>query len=244
MTDHDLDAAMAIVGHRFNDHTLLRLALTHASSVEDRADSNERLEFLGDSVLGLVTSMLIFDSYPELAEGDMTKIKSNIVSRQTCAAIASAMGLDKLIVLGKGMLHQPEIPTSIPAGAFEAVIAAIYLDAGYEAAKNFIEPLIEPIIEESLERGHQENYKSILQQHAQQRIGRTPVYRVLDEQGPDHAKCFKVGIELNGRAFEPAWGQSKKQAEQHAAMNALRELGLLTDGPDGLPRLNEEVRLE
>jgi ribonuclease-3 len=237
LTPESLAAAQAAIGHTFHDEALLRLALTHASIADSRLDSNERMEFLGDSVLGLIISRRIFDRYPQFLEGEMTKVKSTTVSRQTCAAITRQLGLDQFLLMGKGMLTQSQTPQSLAAAVLESIIAAIYLDAGYEAAQRFVLPLIDPLIDQAAVSGHQENFKSVLQQHLQQQFGDTPSYRILDEKGPDHAKCFKISVEVAGRRFSPSWGQSKKQAEQQAALNALRELGLLEESPDGLIRI-------
>jgi len=231
--DHIVAAAERAVGYSFKNPELIQRALTHASIAEQRALSNERMEFLGDSVLGLIVSERIYHRYPTLLEGEMTKIKSSAVSRQTCAMIARSLGLDEILVTGKGMQSSSAMPQSLAAAALESVIAAIYLDGGYSAAEAFIGPLIDPIIERAASSGHQENFKSVLQQHAQQTGQETPVYRVLDEKGPDHAKCFKVGVEIGSRKFTPSWGQSKKQAEQAAALNALTELGLVETTGDG-----------
>jgi ribonuclease III len=184
-------------------------------------------------VLGLVVSERIYHRYPNLLEGEMTKIKSTAVSRQTCAMIARTLGLDELLITGKGMQHTEAMPPSLAAAVFESVIAAIYLDGGYDAAERFICPLVDPLIERAAASGHQENFKSVLQQHAQQSGQPTPAYRILDEKGPDHSKCFKVCVEIAARRFGPAWGQSKKQAEQAAALNALTELGLIAPTPEG-----------
>lgn len=210
------------------------MALRHASVTEDRLESNERMEFLGDSVLGLIVSERLYDRFPALTEGELTKIKSAAVSRQTCALIARSLGLDELLVLGKGMLGSSSaMPPSLAAAVLESLIAALYLDAGLARARAFVLPLIDPLLERAARSGHQENFKSVLQQHAQQAGAGTPSYRVLDEKGPDHAKCFKVCVELNGRRFDATWGQSKKQAEQLAALAALRALGVVVDGDDG-----------
>ncbi len=230
--DVSLQRAQELLGHPFSDLDLLRRALTHASTADTRLDSYERLEFLGDAVLGLTTCELIFSRYPDLLEGEMTKIKSIAVSRETCAHIAREMGLADLVALGKGM-QGAALPTSLLAGVFEAVIGALYLDAGPEAARAFIAPRIEPFIERAYRNGHQQNFKSLLQQHAQQAANEPPRYLILDEKGPDHAKCFKVCVELAGRRFDPAWGPSKKQAEQIAARHALVTLGILTQDDDG-----------
>ena len=225
------------LGHHFGDETLLEQALVHASIADHRVESNERLEFLGDAVLGLITSHRIYEVFPTLLEGEMTKIKSTAVSRRTCARLAHELGLPDLLLIGKGMQHHHQLPTSLAAAVFESVIGAIYLDGGYDAAEAFLRPLLDPLIQDAAESGHQENFKSVLQQHAQQVLDQTPCYRVLDEKGPDHAKCFKVCVEIDGRRFKPSWGPSKKRSEQQAALNALHELGVVEEGDDGAVRV-------
>lgn len=233
MADNHVEVAQAILGHTFADPAVLELALTHSSNTENGLNSNERLEFLGDAILGMVVCDMIYRRFPTLREGDMTKIKSMVVSRDTCAHIARDLGLEPLLFLGKGMLHNGGLPASLSACALESVIGALFLDAGYEKAAAFIRPLVAPIIERTAVSGHQQNFKSVLQQHAQQHLGATPAYRVLDEQGPDHAKAFKVRAEIGPRCFEACWGNTKKRAEQEAAMSALRELNLLQTTPSG-----------
>jgi ribonuclease III len=228
-----LASIQTTISHTFKSPALLIQALTHASVTDSRLASNERMEFLGDSVLGLVISERIYQRYPHLLEGEMTKLKSTAVSRQTCAIIARALGLHKHLVLGKGMQNHHELPLSLEAAVLESIIAAIYLDAGYAAAESFIAPLIDPYILRAAADGHQENFKSVLQHHAQQQSLPPPMYRILDEKGPDHAKAFKVGVDLGGRRFTPAWGQTKKKSEQLAALNALQELGLVQTRDDG-----------
>jgi ribonuclease-3 len=226
-------AAESALGYAFKDPALLERALTHASNVDERLRSNERMEFLGDAVLGLIVCERVFSRFPDLLEGEMTKIKSMAVSRATCATIARELGLHQLLSLGKGMILGAgpggELPQSLAAAALESVIAAMYLDGGYDACKAFVLPRLDPLIEQAATGGHQENFKSVLQQHAQQTLGGVPVYRVLDEQGPEHAKCFKVAVEIGGRQFSSTWANSKKKAEQQAALTALRELGVVEE---------------
>lgn len=229
--------AERILGHTFSREDLLELALTHSSTAENGLASNERLEFLGDAVLGLIVCEMVYARFPTLREGDMTKIKSAVVSRDTCAHIARDLGLEDLLILGKGMQGNGALPPSISACALESLIGALYLDAGWSKTLEFVRPLVQPIVERAAMSGHQENFKSVLQQYAQQHFNWTPNYRVLDEQGPDHAKCFKVRVEIAGRFFEPCWGQTKKKAEQEAALAALRELGLVLAREDGLLRV-------
>jgi ribonuclease-3 len=221
------------LGYRFTDHDLVRRALTHASLVDSRLQSNERLEFLGDAVLGLVVCSYLFERFPTLLEGEMTKIKSTVVSRKVCAEIATALGLAELLQLGKGMSRSSALPGSVLAAVFESLVGAMYIDGGIEAARQFILRMMKPRIEAAARSGHQSNFKSVLQQSAQQMFGQTPQYFVLDEKGPDHSKCFEVCVEIGARRFGSCWGPSKKQAEQEAALLALQELGCVTRSEDG-----------
>ncbi len=217
----------AAIGHTFRDPHLLHRALTHSSVAENRAESNERLEFLGDAVLGLVVCDYLFTNYPTFLEGDLTKVKSAVVSRRTCAEVADALGLPGLLTIGKGMINGARLPESLAAAVLEAIIAALYLDGGLEAARRFVLTHMEEHIRRSVASEHQENFKSKLQQHAQKDLSATPSYELLDEKGPDHSKCFEVAVNLKGRRFRSAWGTSKKEAEQRAAFNALVTLKLV-----------------
>jgi ribonuclease-3 len=219
-----LDRCERRIDYRFRNRELLLAALTHASGAEHRLASNERLEFLGDAILGAVICEVLFHQYPEYLEGDLTKIKSVVVSRQTCAKISEALGLHECLILGKGMAQHPEVPPSLLADVFESLVAAIYLDGGDEASRHFITEYIGPEIELAAAGELGGNYKSLLQQLAQREFGNTPIYQLLDEKGPDHAKCFKVAAQVGGQCFHPAWGRNKKEAEQRAACNALSEL--------------------
>lgn len=210
--------------YAFQNKDLLRSALTHASGAQHRLASNERLEFLGDAILGLVVCEILFRQYPEYLEGDLTKIKSVVVSRQTCAKISRALGLEEFLILGKGMSTHPHIPRSLMSDVFESLVAAIYLDGGDPAARQFIHRHLEPEIELVAGGEHGGNYKSLLQQLAQREYGTTPTYQLLDEKGPDHSKCFKISAQIGANRYPPAWGRNKKEAEQRAARNALSDL--------------------
>jgi ribonuclease-3 len=235
MNDADFDNAEALLGYTFKDRGILQLGLTHASSSDTRLQSNERMEFLGDAVLGLVVVEYLHDTYPDLLEGDLTKIKSSVVSRRTCADAALELGLESLLVTGKGMGVSGAMPPSVAAAAWEAAIGAIYLDGGLVPARIFILSALRVRVEAVMETGHHHNYKSVLQQHVQQHLDRSPIYAVLDEQGPDHAKCFEVAVSIDGRQFPSRWGPSKKRAEQEAALAALESLGVLgSDDVDGM----------
>ena len=226
--DEVLDQAEEILDYRFVDRGLLRLALTHASIADSRLESNERLEFLGDAVLGVLVCDYLYATYPDLLEGEMTKIKSAVVSRRMCAKITMELGLEHLLALGKGMKIRPALPSSLAAAVLESVIGAIYLDAGMDRVRAFLMPILAPHVDQASKSGHQQNFKSVLQQYAQQRLDANAEYLLLDEKGPDHAKCFEVCAEMDGRRFSSCWAPSKKQAEQQAALLALEELGLIT----------------
>ena len=212
-----------LIGYRFQDPSLIVSALTHASVASSRAHSNERMEFLGDSILGMVVCEQIFRSYPEYLEGDLTKIKSVVVSRRVCAKISKKLGLEKCLIVGRGMMRHG-MPRSLLSDVFEAIVAAVFLDGGLDVARKFILSHIEPEIRLAAEGQSGGNYKSLLQQMAQGDLRGTPVYRVVGESGPDHSKYFEVAAEISGRRFTSAWGRNKKEAEQRAAGNALSEL--------------------
>jgi ribonuclease-3 len=212
------------ISYRFRQPELLRAALTHTSGANTRAASNERLEFLGDSVLGLVCCEQLFLTYPDYHEGDMTKVKSLVVSRRSCALISRQLGLGNFLFTGKGMDGREELPPNVLADVFESLVAAIYLDGGLDPAKTFILRWLAPIIDRVAAAAHAGNFKSMLQQVAQKEFGDTPRYLVLDEQGPDHNKCFKVTAQISEHRYMAAWGPNKKEAELKAAMNALAEI--------------------
>jgi ribonuclease-3 len=216
--------AQDLIGHRFRDPDLVVTALTHSSIAGSRLDSNERLEFLGDAVLGAVVCDELFRRFPDWLEGDLTKVKSMVVSRRVCARIADETGLTDLLILGNGIEGQGALPMSLKAAVYEAVIGAMYLDGGFEAARQFILRTAAHELDTCAESDNHDNHKSTLQQYVQRWMGATPQYEALDEQGPDHSKCFEVCVVINHRRFPGAWGPSKKEAEQEAARRALEIL--------------------
>jgi len=218
------ELCQSILDYQFNNIFLLRAALTHASGADHRLGSNERLEFLGDSILGAIVCERLYQKFPDYLEGELTRIKSVVVSRQTCAKISQRLGFEKFLILGKGMGSQDQTPSSILADVFESLVGAIFLDGGMEAAKRFIVRHVESEIDETVDGLIGNNYKSTLQHVAQRQFGETPTYLLLDEKGPDHSKCFKIAAQIQGHRYTPAWGRNKKDAEQRAAMNALSEL--------------------
>jgi len=227
MDEEILQKIEQITGYQFSDKSIVVQAFTHSSAVDDRLHSNERLEFLGDAVLGLVICEALFERFPEYLEGDLTKIKSKLVSRETCAQIAGHLGLHEFLKVGKGMVSNRALSGSLAAGVLETVIAAIYEDGGFDAAREFILRIFNDLLEEADAEQVQGNFKSLLQQYAQERFSSTPSYILLDEKGPDHNKCFELEVMIVDRHFQSAWGTNKKEAEQKAAFNALLELGVL-----------------
>ena len=219
-----LSRVEALLGYRFRDPKLLKKSLTHASVADSRLRSNERLEFLGDAVLGLSVCTDLYRRQTEWLEGDLTKVKSAVVSRRTCARVADEIGLSDLLILGKGIDTRASLPTSLRAAVIEAFIGAIYLDGGMEVAQDFVRRAFARHIEMSSKSNDQENYKSVLQQYAQRTLCATPRYEALDEQGPDHSKCFEVCVVIGRNRYPSAWGASKKDAEQEAARRALEQL--------------------
>ncbi len=226
--DHRLDRITQCeqrIGYTFQDRSLLLSALTHASGANHRLASNERLEFLGDAILGAIVCDLLYHQFPDFIEGELTNITSVVVSRVTCAKICGNLGLDDFLIVGKGMLNTKKVPRSVLADMFESLLAAIYIDGGDQAARKFIQKVIQPEIELAATGESDDNYKSLLQQMAQRDFGSTPTYQLLDERGPDHDKSFKVAACVAGKDYPPAWGRNKKEAEQQAARNALAAIG-------------------
>lgn len=213
-----------VLGYNFRDPAYLRSALTHASGADHRLASNERLEFLGDAILGAIVCELLYRKFPEYLEGELTRIKSVVVSRRTCAKISSRLGFEEFLILGKGMGSQEQTPSSVLADVFESLVGAIYLDGGMDAAKSFILQHIEAEIDETVDGHMGVNHKSNLQQVAQRQFGETPTYLLLDEKGPDHSKCFQIAAQIGKHHYPPAWGKNKKDAEQRAAVNALSQI--------------------
>src|SRR5262245_46003654 len=219
--DELFDRCEQKIGYRFRDRSMLRNALTHASGAQHRLASNERLEFLGDAILGAVICEILFHRFPEYLEGELTKIKSVVVSRQTCAKVSEALGMDQFLLLGKGMSLASGLPPSLLADVFESLVAAIYLDGGHDAARAFLDAHIVPEIDAAVGSENAGNYKSLLQHFAQREFGTTPNYQLLDEKGPDHSKCFQMSAVIGRKRYAAAWGRNKKEAEQRAAHNAL-----------------------
>lgn len=217
------------LGYTFRDPSLLRAALYHSSYAnEHRAAgirSNERLEFLGDAVLGFVTAEYLYAKHPDLPEGDLTRRRAALVCEESLHEVAQALDLGSCLQLGRGEeqgggRHRP----SILADATESVFAAVYLDGGMDAARDLIHRvLLDKEREEQVEE-RRRDYKTELQELVQRKSGSTLGYRLVGSTGPDHAKVFEAAVLLNGEVFSTGTGHSKKEAEQAAAGAALEKL--------------------
>jgi ribonuclease-3 len=225
-SDRLLEGFQQTVGIRFQNQALLRQALTHRSRLGGEGlslfESNERMEFLGDSVLELVVNEHLYHHFPGSREGDLTKRKSLIVSKSILAGTAREMGLGGFLFLseaeeGAGGRDR----SSILADAFEAVIGAIYLDQGLSSAKGFIQRYLLDDVEDILSDAQHTNYKSLLQEFVQEEFKTHPKYKIAAQDGPDHEKMFTVEVTVRGEVFGRGRGRNKKEAEQDAAREAL-----------------------
>ncbi len=218
------------LGLTFNDPKLLRQAFTHRSYLNEHrgeVDShNERLEFLGDAVLELVSTYFLFEKFPDHNEGDLTAFRAALVNATTCAEIATTLGMNNYLLLSKGESKDNGRARGILlANAFEALIGAIYLDQGLEGATAFIQKHLFPKIDEIVKNRLWRDSKSALQEKVQEQEGATPYYAVIRESGPDHDKEFVVGAYAKDRLLAQGTGKSKQEAEQVAAQAALDKNG-------------------
>jgi len=218
------DALQKGLGYKFKDPSLLVRCLTHVSYSYDRTPGhNEVLEFLGDAVLDLAVSDLLMRQFPEKSEGDLSRMRAALVNSSVLAGKAMAINFGPLLRLGKGEERSGgRHKESILAGAFEALLGAVYLDGGYEAARHLVERYFAPDVKEKTLG--QQDYKTRLQEISQMLFREPPVYRVVSEIGPDHAKSFVTEIAVGGKVLGKGAGRSKKQSEQEAAKKALVEL--------------------
>lgn len=219
-----------IIGLEFNDKNLLLQSLTHRSYINENRNlkngHNERLEFLGDAVLELVITDYLYQEYPEKNEGDLTSIRSALVNAQTCAEVAKNININDFLLLSRGEAKDTgRARQYILANALEAVIGAIYLDLGYDKAKDFILKFITPMTEKIIEDELWIDAKSKFQEKAQDKVSITPSYKTIKETGPDHDKKFTVGVFLGDQKIAEGDGDSKQDAEQSAARKALKEKG-------------------
>ena len=211
------------LGYTFRDPALLENALTHSSYANEHraagAQSNERLEFLGDSVLGMVTADYLYRTHPDLPEGDLTRTRAALVCEESLVEVAQAWGLGQYLKLGRGEnAGGGRTRPSIQADAVEAVLAAVFLDGGIAPARKIIQTYI---LDAEAERARNRDYKTALQELVQRESGQVLRYCLVGSSGPDHAKIFTVEVELNGAPVGRGQGHSKKEAEQNAARAAI-----------------------
>ena len=218
------------LNYTFRNPALLSEALSHSSYAnEHRANhlnSNERLEFLGDSVLGFVTAEFLFTQHPDLPEGDLTRIRAALVCEQSLYEVAKKLELGRYLKLGRGEeAGGGRERTSILADATEAVFAAVYLDGGIAEASALIHRVLLDVEREEIVEERRRDFKTSLQELIQRQADQVLSYRMIGEQGPDHAKIFQAEVLLNGESLGSGFGRSKKEAEQSAAKAALQTLG-------------------
>lgn len=216
--------------YQFHDIGLLTTAMTHSSYANEHRDqhiqNNERLEFLGDSILGLVSADYVFHRYPNVPEGQLTKMRAAVVCERTLYEVAKELGLDHLLLLGRGEENGGgRKRPSILADSVEALIGAIYLDGGLESARTFILSFLPAKVDLAEQGGAFRDYKTALQEIVQKNRQETLCYRLSGESGPDHDKRFTVQVLLNRNIFAEGTGRSKKEAEQMAAKAALELMG-------------------
>ena len=215
------------IGYRFRDIQLLQNALTHSSYANERWHnsllSNERLEFLGDSVLGMLVAEYLFKTFPDRPEGELTRMRADMVCEQTLAAAANRIGIGSHLLLGHGEEQGGgRSRNSILADAMESVIAAAYLDGGMAAAHGIVQKFI--LVEVPVTRLHNVDYKTALQERVQKKKNQVLSYALVGESGPDHDKHFRVEVSLNGSVVGAGSGSSKKRAEQDAARAAIEAM--------------------
>lgn len=215
------------LGYHFKNPALLARALTHSSYANERhvdTGDNERLEFLGDSVLGFITAEYLFANHRDFPEGELTKLRAYAVCEKSLFSYAEEIGLGNYLKLGKGEERTGgRTRPSVLSDAFEAVIAAIYLDGGMDEAKKFVLRFVVPYVEA---KPTFKDYKTMLQEVVQKNQGETLEYVIVSETGPDHDKCFTVEVHLNSNIIGRGVGGSKKKAEQNAAKEALELMGI------------------
>ena len=223
----DLEALQQVLGVSFDERALLEQALVHGSYINENpgAISNQRLEFLGDAVLGLVMAEKLYQKFPHYDEGELTKLRSVLVRSDTLAWVARLLRIGDYLYLGKGEeLSGGRHKSANLAGALEAIIAAIFLDQGLASAEQFVLRCFEPVFTRAVESGEEFDYKSQLQELIQSRQQKVPTYHVVAKAGPEHDKVFTIEVRLGNRVLGRGQGKGKKRAEIEAARSALDEL--------------------
>ncbi|MCL1946248.1 MAG: ribonuclease III [Chitinivibrionia bacterium] len=232
MKRNEIDELQKSIGYYFKDSALLFHALTHKSAINPEIDptgiaSNERLEILGDSILDFLVVEELYGRRPVYTEGQITQIKSLIVSRKIIGEVADGINLKNAMIFGKSYKNLENPKTDVCSNAFEALIAAVYLDGGLDNARKILEKKLFPFIETALAQEENINYKALVQEFLQSK-GLSPVkYAILSEDGPEHKKTFTVEIEIENEKIGTAQGSSKKIAEQKVAKIAAKKLGII-----------------
>jgi len=214
-------------GFKFKNTALLNLSFTHRSVSNESGNkiNNERLEFLGDSILGAVCATLLYQSYSEKSEGELAKIKSVVVSEDILSVVAHGLHIDEMLLLGKGEeLSGGRTKNAILADALEALIGALYLDSGYKAAFDFVSRCISPEIKKATGSDYHKDYKSLLQEYCQRRYRCYPEYIMVKRSGPEHERVFWMEVRINETVYGSGTGRNKKSAEQEAAKTAWEKL--------------------
>ena len=224
--DNKLSLLEKNIGYKFKNIDLLKNALTHTSYAnEHKINSNEKLEFLGDSILEFISSKYIFNNYPKLKEGEMTKVRATVVCEESLYKIAKKHNFSDFLYLGKSeMKHEGNRKPAIMADSVEAVIAAMYFDSGLDACEKFIVDNLKEDIEIASKNVGIKDHKTILQEKLQVHGNVKIEYEIINEEGPDHDKTFTAEVKLNGKVLAVGKGKNKKHAEMDAADKALKEL--------------------
>lgn len=222
----DLHLLEQSIGYTFKDINLLKNALTHTSyAYENKVKSNEKLEFLGDSILEFISSKYIYNNYPKLKEGEMTKVRATVVCEDSLYKIADKHNFSDFLYLGKSeMMHKGNRKATIMADSVEAIIAAIYFDSGLEEAEKFIIENLKDEVKIASQNVGMKDHKTVLQEKLQIHGNVNIEYRIINQQGPDHDKTFTAEVSLNGKVLATGTGKTKKQAEMEAANKALQQL--------------------
>lgn len=228
MEEFESKKAEKKIGVSFNDKNLLVKAFTHRSYLNENRnldiEHNERLEFLGDAVLELAVTTFLYEKYPTRNEGDLTSFRAALVNTITLSETSERLGFNDFLLLSKGEARDTgRARQYILANTFEAVVGAIYLDLGYQAAYKFISKNIFPLIDGIVKEGSWVDAKSMFQEKSQEKFGVTPYYETVGEEGPDHDKKFRVIVKINNKIEGKGMGSSKQEAEQLAARDALKK---------------------
>lgn len=216
------------IGYVFKDKNQLIEAFIHRSYLNENADGdlqcNERLEFLGDTVLGLIAAHSLYQTHPHAPEGDLSWIRSRLIEAAACSRYTKELGLDRFILMGRGeRMNAGRGRDSILADLLEALLGAVFLDGGLIAAERLVEERLRPLMDQTA-KSPEKNYKALIQTYAQRSFREMPFYRIVDERGPDHEREFCVELIIDDKSLARGWGSSKKEAERQAALAAWKEI--------------------